>query len=223
MQPFFMSIVSGSDHWMFISSTGGLSTGRANAESALFPYYTDDKITENWVNTGPLSILQVTRKGKTFSWEPFSTHYEGLYRLERNLYKNIYGNKLIYEEINRDLRMTYRYAWRTSEKFGFVKTTWLKNATETACQVNLIDGLQNLLPFGATTALQTTFSNLLNAYKRNELEPGTGLGIFSLSFDPDGPGRTERIPESDRRLADWAGKALLFAFHTAVGDFPTWV
>ena len=27
MRPFFMSIVSNSDHWMFISSTGGLSAG----------------------------------------------------------------------------------------------------------------------------------------------------------------------------------------------------
>lgn len=28
MRPFFMSIVSNSDHWMFISSNGGLSAGR---------------------------------------------------------------------------------------------------------------------------------------------------------------------------------------------------
>ena len=28
MRPFFMSIVSDSDHWMFISSTGGLTAGR---------------------------------------------------------------------------------------------------------------------------------------------------------------------------------------------------
>ncbi len=45
--PFFMSIISSADHWLFISSTGGLTAGRVNAESALFPYYTDDKIAEN--------------------------------------------------------------------------------------------------------------------------------------------------------------------------------
>jgi len=43
MRPFFMSIVSDSNHWMFISSNGGLTAGRKNAEYALFPYYTDDK------------------------------------------------------------------------------------------------------------------------------------------------------------------------------------
>ena len=32
MRPFFMSIVSDSNHWMFISSTGSLSAGRKNSE-----------------------------------------------------------------------------------------------------------------------------------------------------------------------------------------------
>jgi hypothetical protein len=181
MQPFFMSLVSSSDHWMFISSTGGLTAGRSNAESALFPYYTDDRITENHINTGHVCILRVTHGDKTYLWEPFSTRYTGLYRTERNLYKNVYGNKLVFEEDNLDLELTYRYAWRTSEKYGFAKTAWLKNNSETACSINLIDGLQNLLPSGATTALQTTFSNLLNAYKRNELEMQSGMGIFTLS------------------------------------------
>ncbi len=32
-----------------------------------------------------------------------------------------------------------------------------------------------------TTRLQSRLSNLLNAYKRSELDPESGLGIFSLS------------------------------------------
>ena len=35
MRPFFMSIVSNSDHWMFISSNGSLSAGRKNNNYAL--------------------------------------------------------------------------------------------------------------------------------------------------------------------------------------------
>ena len=60
MRPFFMSIVSNSDHWMFISSTGGLSAGRKNSDYSLFPYYTDDKITESSEHTGSKSIFIVT-------------------------------------------------------------------------------------------------------------------------------------------------------------------
>ena len=66
MPPFFMSVVSNTDLWMFISSTGGLTAGRQNAESAIFPYETDDKITEGSQTTGPLSIFFVTRGGSYF-------------------------------------------------------------------------------------------------------------------------------------------------------------
>ncbi len=181
MPPFFMSLVSSSDHWMFISSSGGLSAGRANAESALFPYYTDDKITENAQNTGPISVFKVAIAEKTYLWQPFSEFYAGVYDIEQNLYKNGYGDKLIFEEINHSLGLTYRYAWRSSDRYGFVKTSWLINRSGGLRRVELLDGLQNVLPCGATTALQNTFSNLLNAYKRNEVEPETGLGLFSLS------------------------------------------
>jgi hypothetical protein len=180
MAPFFMSLVSSSDHWLFVSSTGGLSAGRINAESALFPYTTDDKITENSDNTGRVAVLLVTQGERTAVWEPFSK-CRGSYRVERNLYKSVNGDKLIFEEINHDLTLRYCYAWRFSERFGFVLTSWVENGASKQITVEVLSGLQNLLPYGATTVLQTTFSNLLNAYKRNELHPETGLGIFALS------------------------------------------
>ncbi len=37
MPPFFMSIASDTDLWMFISSSGGLTAGRVDADGALFP------------------------------------------------------------------------------------------------------------------------------------------------------------------------------------------
>jgi hypothetical protein len=181
MSPFFMSIVSSSDHWLFISSTGGLSAGRANADSALFPYYTVDKLTENADNTGHVAIFLVGCDHGRYLWEPFSDRYTGIYAIERHLYKNIDGDKLVFEEINHDLGLTYRYAWRTSDAYGFVETGWLTNHDDSACAVDLIVGLQNLLPYGATTALQTAFSNLLNGYKRNERHAETCVGMFSLS------------------------------------------
>jgi len=181
LDPFFMSTVSSSDHWLFISSTGGLTCGRRNADSALFPYDTDDKIAAGSGQTGHKAVLLVTKGRRTYLWEPFSQRYAGLYQIERNLYKNVYGDKLVFEETNHNLGLIYRYAWRTSDRYGFVKTAWLKDESGDGCSVVLVDGLQNLLPYGANMQLQRLFSNLLNAYKRNELEPQTGLGIFALS------------------------------------------
>ncbi len=112
LEPFFISIVSSSDHWLFIASTGGISAGRASPEHALFPYYTVDKITENNENTGNKAILFVRRGDQTSLWEPLSDRQKGLYKIQRNIYKNIAGTAIIFEEINLDLKLTYRYAWQ---------------------------------------------------------------------------------------------------------------
>ncbi|GAB4458921.1 MAG: hypothetical protein OHK0041_23590 [Anaerolineales bacterium] len=181
--PFFMSIVSGGDHWLFISSTGGLTAGRAHADNALFPYYTEDKLTDNSENTGAKAILRVTRGTQTWLWEPFSIRQQGVYRVERNLYKNISGCALIFEEINHSLELTYRYAWQTGERFGFIKTAWLENISrlKAPCDVELLDGIQNILPAHVEAGAQNLYSCLLDAYKRSELDPQTGLGIFTLN------------------------------------------
>lgn len=180
MPPFFMSLVSSSDHWLFISSSGGLTAGRVSAEQALFPYYTEDKVTENSENTGSKTILLVRRDEKTWLWEPFSIRQQGQYDIHRNIYKNIPGTALVFEEINHDLNLIFRYAWRTSERFGFVKTSWLQN-TASPCMVDLLDGIQNILPANTPTYIQNSLSCLLDAYKRNELDPETGLAIYALN------------------------------------------
>jgi hypothetical protein len=61
MRPFFMSIVSHSNHWMFLSSTGGLTAGRKNSNFALFPFYTDDNITEYSDTTGSKTLCFITQ------------------------------------------------------------------------------------------------------------------------------------------------------------------
>ena len=181
MRPFFISLISNSNHWMFISSNGGLSAGRKNAENSLFPYYTDDKITESADITGSKTILQVHKDDKIFLWEPFSDKYQGVYSIKRNIYKNRYGNKLVFEEINEDLGITYKYHWNSSNQFGFVKKSELINNNNSNISVTVLDGLQNILPYGVGEDLQKASSNLVDAYKKSELEQDTGLGIFALS------------------------------------------
>ena len=181
MRPFFMSIVSDSNHWMFISSNGGLSAGRKNPEYALFPYYTDDKITEFADTTGSKSIFQIHRNGDTLLWEPFSDRFTGQYAISRNLYKSIYGNKIIFEEINRDLGLTFRYQWNSSKLFGFIRKAELINSSNADYRITLLDGIQNIMPFGVPSDLQRSASNLVDAYKRSELEASSGIGIYALS------------------------------------------
>jgi hypothetical protein len=181
LRPFFMSIVSDSNHWLFIASNGGLTAGRKNSDYALFPYYTDDKITEAADITGSKTIFQVFSNGTIETWEPFSDRFTGRYQLTRNLYKNIFGNKIMFEEINHDLGLTFRYQWNSSNLFGFVKKSTLENTSTNNYKIVLLDGIQNILPYGVHADLQNASSNLVDAYKRNELYPSSGIGIFALS------------------------------------------
>ncbi len=181
MSPFLMSIVSDSNHWMFISSNGGLTAGRKNAEHALFPYYTDDKLSEFYDITGSKSIFRIIKDGNISIWEPFAEHHLGKYSYLRNLYKNYYGNKVIFEEINEDLGLTFRYQWNSSNLYGFVRKCELINHSGSEVTVALLDGIQNIMPHGVSSDLQVRQSNLVDAYKRNELVAEQGIGIYSLS------------------------------------------
>lgn len=181
MRPFFMSIVSDSNHWMFISSNGGLTAGRKNSEYALFPYYTDDKITDLEDITGNKTIFQIATEDDVKIWEPFSVRNESKFRTTRNLYKNRFGNKIMFEEVNHDLDLTFRYQWNTSNLYGFVKKSTLTNFGSKNRKVTVLDGLQNIMPYGVSADLQTRASNLVDAYKRSELVKDSGLGIFALS------------------------------------------
>lgn len=181
MRPFFMSIVSDSNHWMFISSNGGLSAGRKDSDHSLFPYYTDDKITEGAEITGSKSIFRIRKNGQLFVWEPFSIRYQNAYQISRNLYKNAISNKIIFEEINHDLNLTFKYQWSSSNIYGFVKTSTFINHGSESLAIELVDGIQNILPYGVGADLQNRVSNLVDAYKRSELHSESGLGIFTLS------------------------------------------
>ena len=181
MPPFFMSIVSDANHWMFIGSNGGLSAGRKDCNQALFPYYTVDKILETSDTTGSKTILSVQQAGKSFLWEPFSVLTDSAYNTETNLYKSEYGNVLIFEQINYDLGLSFKYRWSSSNRFGFIRRATLSNLTKTKKVVRVLDGIQNLIPFGVEADLQNSKSNLVDAYKKSELEKEYALGIYTLS------------------------------------------
>ncbi len=181
MPPFFMTLVSSTNQWMFIGSNGGLTAGRKNPENALFPYYTVDVILDNAENTGSKTMFRVAQNGRTYLWEPFSDRYAGVYKIHRNLYKNKFGSKIRFEEFNHDLGLIFRYQWTFSDAFGFVKSAEIENINPQSVTLDFLDGIQNILPSGVGTMLQSQRSNLVDAYKKNELDVGSGLGVFSLS------------------------------------------
>ena len=179
MQPFFISLASDTDLWMYISSTGGLTCGRRNPEQVLFPYYTDDKITENYEQTGPKTILRVQTAQGTQLWEPFSSRQMGMYQIVRSIAKSVVGNRLIFMEKNIDLGITFSYEWAPATHLGWVRTAQLSNETNAPITVEVLDGLQNVMPSGVERITQNTFSTLVDGYKRTE-HVGNGMVLFRM-------------------------------------------
>jgi hypothetical protein len=113
-------------------------------------------------------------------WQPFAPG-PFVYDLERNLYKNVPGNKLVFEEVNHDLGLTFAYTWSTGNRFGFVRRSRLINTGASEVRVELLDGLRNLLPYGVERAAQAEMSTLVDAYKRAEAVTDARAGIYTMS------------------------------------------
>jgi hypothetical protein len=180
MAPFLISVVSDADHWLFASSNGGLTAGRVSPANALFPYITVDKIHDSITHSGCKTIVRLSGQGLLHVWEPFNREHDGRFSTTRNLYKNVLGNKLCFEEINHGLQLSFRYTWSTSDYFGFVRQCELRNLDTKSISVDLVDGLVNVLPAGTPLVAQTNSSNLVDAYKWSELDAETGLAILTL-------------------------------------------
>ncbi|GLX81075.1 hypothetical protein [Thalassotalea eurytherma] len=180
MAPFFISLVSDSDHWMFLSSNTGLTAGRVSPDTALFTYETVDRIHESHPHTGCKTLVKVLRDNQAQQWEPFNKEHDFRYKVTRNLYKNLLGNKICYEEINHDLQLSFCYTWASSAEYGFIRSCQLTNLSSSMVEAELLDGFQNILPAGTPRHTQTNSSNLVDAYKWSELEETYNLGMFSL-------------------------------------------
>tara|TARA_B100001564_G_scaffold150258_2_gene126346 strand:- start:7118 stop:10480 length:3363 start_codon:yes stop_codon:yes gene_type:complete len=180
MDPFLMSLTSSDNHWMFISSNGALTAGREKADYSLFPYITDNLIHSSLNTTGPTTTIEIYKdNNKLDTWSPLS-YLPPRHNVEKNLYKDALGDNILFEEINKDLNITFRYQWLTSREYGFIKRTELVNDSDEEFNFKIIDGIQNILPSGLDVQTQQSLSNLSNAYKHSEIIKDTKLGIFSL-------------------------------------------
>lgn len=175
MAPFLMSVVSDGDRWMFVSSGGALAAGRGDAARSLFPYVTDDRLHAAAGASGPVTRLGVDG----VQWRPFAVRPEP--GTDRSVAKSVLGDSVVFEEHHEALGLTVAYRWSTADRFGFVRTTTVTNHRPEPVQLDVMDGLRDLLPAGLEPTVYERLSNLSNAYKRNELvDPAVGLAVYSL-------------------------------------------
>jgi hypothetical protein len=180
LRPFFLSLVSDSDLWLFASSNGAVTAGRRSPATALFPYVTEDKVQDSVGVSGPVTSIVADVRGRLQLWRPLRGDDRLVYRVVRRLYRNVLWSRLVLEEENLDLGLTFRAGWSTSHAYGFVRECELSNAGGVPVEAEIVDGLLNVLPAEVDDQLQNTFSVLVDAYKRAERVAGTRLAAFAL-------------------------------------------
>ncbi|WP_287283670.1 hypothetical protein [Treponema sp.] len=189
MNDFFMTLTSSSDVWNFLWAQGGITAGRKNSDNALFPYATCDKLSDSKNTTGSISIIKIMKEGKHGKfWQPFESllsssanRYLKNIHIKRNIYKNLNGTKIWFEEVNAMEGLSFRYGWTSSRKFGLVKTVRIENFSGKKVRLQILDGCKNILSSSITADLQASKSVLLDAYKKCEVDDDANMALFSLS------------------------------------------
>ena len=174
MEPFLLTVVSPEEHWMYISSRGGLSAGRVNAQHCLFPYRTDDLLHAVDAFSGPWTGIRVGEE----LWEPFTGRAGAQER--RHLAKSVLGDRIVFESHHEGLGLVARAWWTFSNEHGFVRTVSLEAAGEHASEVQVLDALRDLQVGGASLPVMQSMSCLVNAYTRSECVGSTSVATFAM-------------------------------------------
>ncbi len=177
--PFFVALASDSDVWAFVSTAGSLAAGRRDAEGSFLPYETVDKIHLRWEHTGPRTWIRILAADAPAQlWQPFAPRVEGGAGA-RSVWKNLSGTRLRLCEQHPSGRLVFEYEWSTAASLGLVRSVRLR-APLGPVDVQVLDGVLNLVPPGVSVAQSATLSSLTTAYKWNEAAAGGRLGLFTL-------------------------------------------
>jgi hypothetical protein len=71
-----------------------------------------------------------------------------------------------------------------SDQIGWVRKCTLLNHNDVIIRIEMVDGLQNILPYGIQRTMQGMFSTLLDAYKKCERIENTSLVLYRMSSIP---------------------------------------
>ncbi len=177
MPPFLSTVVTDADLWLYVSSSGALTAGRGSADRSLFHYETDDRLHRMGGLTGP--VTRITVDGER-AWLPLDPRgaAEGC---TRRIMRGDQASFVAFEEHHPALGLTFRQGWWLSETHGIVRRCWLeRDAGQPPVEIELVDGLMNLIPAGIPVELQRFASTLADAYTRCELDDDSGLAIYAL-------------------------------------------
>lgn len=217
MKPFLFTLASPSDIWIYLSSYGGITAGRHSSDSAMFPYVPED-VLHHSSDTGSKTLIKVHFRDSQYLWQPFAKSFIKPYEIERNIYKSLLGDSVIFEEINQSLGMSFKYQWRISGKYGLVRTSEISNFGN-AQKTEILDGVINILPFGISEAIQKASSCMVDGYKCADLIDGCKAAVYSLTSAFSDTPEPKEILQSTLFRSDADFEHKIFLSEDALNDF----
>lgn len=179
--PFFCTLTTDADLWMFIASNGNLTAGRRDPDFAILPYETVDKIYDNGHHTGALTLFRWKTETGYKYWLPFQNTTPKSESISRRLLKNTIGSRLIFEEYHQEEDLLFTATWMLSDRFGIVRDYQLLSQGKATRRIEVLHGLRNVVASGISRKLQNELSCLTDAYKQNEIIADQGMGVFTMA------------------------------------------
>lgn len=180
LPPFFMSVASPSNHWMFLSSLGPLTTGRRSKGGALFPYKTVDQIHDSVGRVGGRTLVR--RRSDGAVWEPFTERSAGLKGVTRTVSRSAFSTWVTLAESHAEFGLEVRQTWTTSPFRGVLRFVEFEAAAGASVDVDVLDGVIDVLPASVEPAMQAGLSSLMTAYRMAErIGP---LAVYRLGSIP---------------------------------------
>ena len=145
MSPFFMSVVSDSDVWAFVGSNGPFTAGRGQADGAMFPYQTVDKILRDVNSSGARTAMLVARTGDPVLWEP-GQGSGPVAGVQRKLYKRVDGTGVLFEEVHETLGLRFRWGLSACDRYGLVRRAVIDELAGEPVDIRYLDGWHQIIP-----------------------------------------------------------------------------
>lgn len=196
----FLSAIVGKEGiplWSFYVNRGqGIcSFGLKDKDNAMMEFYPANESYKQVYTNGFRTFLKIEKNSVVYNYEPFSSKDDEDYITRIMKIKN---NELVVEDINEELgvKTTVNYFILPNESFaGMVRKVKVENISCDKIDIEVVDGMPSILPFGASNQAYKEISNTLRSWMQG-IVINKGLSTFAVTSSTDDSSRVEEITKS---------------------------
>lgn len=196
----FLSAIVGEEGiplWSFYVNRGqGIcSFGLRDKNNAMMEFYPANESYKQVYTNGFRTFLKIEKDKKVYNYEPFSSKDDEEYISRIMKIKN---NELIVEDTNKELgvKTTVNYYILPNESFAsMVRSVKVENITDNTMDIEVVDGMPAILPFGSSNQAYKEIANTLRSWMQGKVE-NKGLATYAVTSSTDDSARVEEITKS---------------------------